>query len=331
MADHNLTINGSDHFHDSSYLVLTVDYVALEVGVCYHEHYVDALGVFADHYLVIAGCWHDHVAMIATEMAFGITIKEAYHEHVSDAPVLTGVFGTLIGTDPLDPPWLPTLMIEAQSGIRITCYPEEGIPLPGLELEIRPGSKIEGNLPDLRASGTMTYDTLMSLDEKLPVMSAEGYFAARADDEGKLPDLRVDMSIVGDLRGTINQKLPALEISATGWTAFTGQLAKDLPALEISASMVGIITGQLVANLPALKIEAGILPGAVGTLEANLPTLKMQSGEATVTTMSIVATLPTLLSGSVGSGSDSGGVGGDAITMQDESRFTDYVLRHSRF
>jgi hypothetical protein len=55
----------------------------------------------------------------------------------------------------------------------------------------------------------------------------------------------------------------------------------------------------------------------------------MVAGEATVATMTLAAKLPTLLIGAVGSGSSSGGEG-DAV-IQDQSRFSDYILRHSRF
>jgi hypothetical protein len=136
------------------------------------------------------------------------------------------------------------------------------------------------------------------------------------------------MEITGSASGlplTLSKDLPGLKITATGLAPNTGSLSKDLPPLAVTVSVQVAGTGTLSKSIAPLKISATGSSVGSGTLNRTLSDLGIEA-EAHCDTMAVDAYLSALIMASLATG---GVIGAEAILMN-ESRFTDYVLRHAR-
>jgi len=242
---------------------------------------------------------------------------------------LTGQFGENAWTgDRGTEEWglnLPDLRLDATFGERIELDED----IPGLELEARFGLRLDDPelLPDLRLSASASWETFLSLDENLPQLTLNaGRSGGQCD--VRLPNLTISATFSTDITGGLTKDLTFPTLSASMILPYTGILSKALTFPTISASATGSYIGTLSANLPGLQITATAYVGGVGTLDATLPNLQITATGIASETATLDANLPALQMGAVASGDTGGQTGG---VMSNKNRFTDYVMRYSRW
>jgi hypothetical protein len=231
-----------------------------------------------------------------------------------------------LGTDPLSPPVLPALTIEAQGETALSTV-SGGALLPCIGLEIRVGYAVSGVLPVPEISASGSFIQALNLNGELPALSLDATTGIRC---GTLTLSFPELSIsgVGDLVGRLDRQMPGLGLSATGVSQNLASLTGSIAALSLSVSMSATGSGSLSKSLPSLQISASGSLNHYGLLDAALPGLLVSSGEAHQSSMNLDADLPTLIVQLAGHGAS--GIGGAGSTLANNERFADYVLRHSR-
>lgn len=229
-------------------------------------------------------------------------------------------------TDPLIPPSLPTLTLEAQGATSINTV-STGAKLPTMELSAMVGAIMTGLLSSPSLSAAASRPTLISLSEDLPPLELSSSTGARCGTL-ILPQMELSVSASGYIVGNLGLSMPGLSISATGSSTVLMSLDQDLPSLTLTVSMNGRVAGNLSESMPAFKITATGLPNEYGTLAASLPSLLLSAGAGHGASMTLDAEIATLIMQILASGASAGT--GSASSASNASRFTDYVLRHVR-
>jgi hypothetical protein len=145
------------------------------------------------------------------------------------------------------------------------------------------GARLNSSLPSLQGQAEMSGETLMSLSKKLPSLQAQGQFGLRLSQ--KLPVIFLESSVTSGNVLSLNKKLP--EVSATGQF---GARLKDstLPHLECTAEMSGEALMSLSKKLPTVEAQ-----GRFGLrLNSKLPSVSLEATATTGNVLSLTKNLP---------------------------------------
>lgn len=271
--------------------------------------------------LVIAEAYHvQSVDNIALTQVHTLVVQESKHTHFVDVcniPII------LISTPEPDGATIPILKLTAQAGYRINGDSVGRGPAVTLT-EMRAGSRMAGNLPTFSSTATATFERLMSVSGKLPATSCEARTGIRCGASLVTPVMTIEAES-NQILITLDKTIQGLEIEATGSTPVLGTLSSKTPILQLSTGVVYGMVGTLSVNIPIPKITATMEWERVGTLSKTTPELQITAtGYCNSMELDEYIPIPFL------SFMASGGVGGGGGLLQDESRFTDYVLRHAR-
>ena len=313
MAD--LIIQSGDQFHDAGVLG-TFGSPTLTVAAGDHVHAADNVTLYQ---LTMQKALHDHVANHVTLSETAVlVVAGCYHRHVGEA-TYAAIKYTLV-TDPLSPPKLPVLSVEAATGVRGDTA-GGGLMLPGISIEARAGLRIDGNLPVMELSASGSVVGSLELGERLPAMSISAQSGARAD-ALTMPTMEISASAENH-RGSLSRTLPGVTVSATGSRASAASFAADLPPVEAVVTISAEVTASLDATIPPFLVSAAGSRANSGTLEGTLPALESSAAGGS-NQLTLDASLPTLvLQPTSGDGPGSG-------VIELATRYDDYVLRYAR-
>lgn len=314
-----LPSNPAAMLHDAQNLVITTHSQTLAIDESSHIVTDYGCDIYISNLLVESGD-HDHVVnhIQAFSHVYALAVADAYHVHRGDATYASVTY--LMSTNSLSPPKLPTVSISANSGERASTV-EGGMSLPGVSLEARSGSRMKADLPDMRVSATGAEDISITGDMKLPVMSASGSFAARADSL-KLPAMEITASTEAAHYATLDKRLPGVEIVATALQTNLATLDAQLPAVQATITIDAEVWMSLDRNIPPPILSATVTPQHAMGVDALLPALKMVAQGAN-TSMTLDEKIPPPVMLVAGEGV-AGGV------IENTARYEDYVLRYTR-
>jgi hypothetical protein len=342
MADYNLIVQDCYHPLDTDGPIQLTPMSEGDLTVANALHYIATYQALGDTgqdppetldikvnstTLNVADCSHDHIAhvIVITGITYNLVVADGYHVNAVEACNASPVWHIIQSHIPEDF-YLPTLSLEAWTD----AIAQGEADLPFMRFEGYSGGWAEGlRLPDMRVTATGLVGALGALDARLSNLEFEGLGASRADSL-KLPEIRLSAAATGGLVLILDKLLPCLVLDAEFLPLRTINLVLDLPPLSISASGVADGIATLDKSISTLILEAYSYGAAGGILDALLPTLKITDGQGlSGDVLTLTATLPVLVIRPMGTGVGAGGQSDPAV-LQDESRFTDYVLRYAR-
>ncbi len=198
--------------------------------------------------------------------------------------------------------------------------------IPTVSCEAQGGSRGEdGILPAIKCEGVIGSVYVGRLDSMLPGIRCEAYCGSRLDE--RIPTISCEGEIIFPVLGDLDKRLPGITCEAAGSGGPGAVLDKDIPVIECE----GVISCDpliiLDATLPGIRFS-GSLRLAGSSLDERIPAV---IGEASAYESLVAGTLDAMLPAIIMEGSGYGGDGSSGGTVSDKSRFTDYILRYSRW